>query len=155
TAPSRQTDTYSERPTFAFQGAVAEILIRRQEISTMARGRHAAGRSMGTMRKAAAVVLTAGALVSTGSSNASADVLDGPLLAGQKNTDQDGEQNLDCGNSSRLIRYNIADTVRRDKVCIDTDGHTRRHSHHFGGAQAEGAHHSGPRSTPPSMASRT
>jgi hypothetical protein len=110
-------------------------------------GRHAAaGATAQKVRRAAAVVLTAGALVSAGGHSAFADVLDGTPLNGQQNPDQDGEQNLDCGNSTSLIRLNLAKTVHQEKSCIDTDGHTRRHSDHPGGAKAVGGTTLGPQS---------
>jgi hypothetical protein len=108
------------------------------------RGRHAADSSTGKARRAAAVILAAGALIAGGGSSAFADVLSGTPLNGQENTDQDGEQNLDCGNSARLVRVNIADTVNHDEVCVDTDGHTRRHSRHPGGARVTGETSVGP-----------
>lgn len=114
-----------------------------QGITTM--GQHtAAGAIAQKARRAAAVLLTAGALVSAGGGSAFADVLSDTPLSGQLNTDQDGEQNLDCGNSARLVRLNIGKTVRRERVCVDTDGHTRRHSGHPSGARAVGGATLGP-----------
>ncbi|MFB7370568.1 hypothetical protein ACFC0D_12100 [Streptomyces sp. NPDC056222] len=90
------------------------------------------------MRKTAALVLAAGALVAGAGGSASADVLSGTPLSGRENTDQDGEQNLDCGNSVKLIRLNVADTVNYDEVCVDNDGHTRRYSSNPDGARVTG-----------------
>jgi hypothetical protein len=93
---------------------------------------------------AAAVVFTAGALVST-SSSAFADLLEGAPLSGEENTDQTGAQNLACGNSARLVRLNVAETVNRERVCVDDDGHTRRDSTREGGTtQATGGTTLGP-----------
>ncbi|MEU9471681.1 hypothetical protein AB0D78_34715 [Streptomyces avermitilis] len=76
------------------------------------RGRHA-GASAGVqrIRRAAAVMLTAGVLASIGGADALADVLEGIPLSGEENTDQDGEQNLACGNSTRLVRLNAAEKM--------------------------------------------
>ncbi|WP_019887351.1 hypothetical protein [Streptomyces purpureus] len=91
--------------------------------------RHAAPKeTLGQLRRMAAAVLTTGALVSLGSSPAFADVLHGTPYSGDENTDQQGEQNLNCGNSARLLRVNVAETDDKVKKCVDTDGHTRRHS---------------------------
>jgi hypothetical protein len=95
------------------------------------------------IRKVVAVALTAGALVSAVGGSAFADVLSAPLN-GQKNTDQDGEQNLNCGNSARLVRVNLVETVNRERVCVDTDGRTRRYSGPPGGARTEGGVTLGP-----------
>ncbi|CAM5474127.1 Secreted protein OS=Streptomyces aurantiogriseus OX=66870 GN=GCM10010251_23800 PE=4 SV=1 [Streptomyces aurantiogriseus] len=82
-------------------------------------------------------MLTTGVLVSLGGADAFADVLEDIPLSGDENTDQDGEQNLDCGNSARLVRLNVAERMQRQRVCVDDDGHTRRHSGDAG-AQAAG-----------------
>ncbi|MEU9057505.1 hypothetical protein AB0D13_01090 [Streptomyces sp. NPDC048430] len=111
----------------------------------MGQGRHAApNATVHKVRRAAAVVLAAGALVSTGGTSAFADGLGTIPLSGQANTDQDGEQNLNCGNSAHLIRLNVAKTTHREKDCVDTDGHTHRHSRHLDGAQAVGGTVLGP-----------
>ncbi|MEU6079048.1 hypothetical protein [Streptomyces sp. NPDC047108] len=113
--------------------------------TTMGQGRHASPKAtMLQIRRVAAAVLTTGALVSVGSGQAFADVMDGSPFSGQENLDQDGEQNLDCGNSARLVRVNIAETKNREKKCIDTDGRTRHHTGHFGGAKAVGGTTIGP-----------
>ncbi|MGP4001624.1 hypothetical protein [Streptomyces sp. 8N706] len=92
----------------------------------------------------AAIVLTAGALASAGSGSAFGVVVDDLPFSGEENTDQDGEQNLACGNSARLVRVNLGETVHRKKNCVDTDGHTARRSSHAGGAQAVGGTLFGP-----------
>jgi hypothetical protein len=105
----------------------------------MGQGRHAApSATVQKARRAAAVALAAGALLAAGGTSAFADVLDDTPLRGQTTTDQDGEQNLNCGNSARLIRFNVGKTVHQDKTCVDADGHTRRHSSHLRGARAVG-----------------
>ncbi|MFF2812463.1 hypothetical protein ACFVT2_35880 [Streptomyces sp. NPDC058000] len=93
---------------------------------------------MRRLRAAAVAVLAAGALACAGNAGAFADVIKGDPFSGRKHIDQDGKQNLDCGNSARLIRINLFRTVHREKVCVDTDGHTHRRSHHHGGAEAQG-----------------
>jgi hypothetical protein len=94
--------------------------------------------------RAAAVVFTAGALISASSSSAFADMLEDVPLSGAENTDQDGEQNLACGNSARLVRLNIGQEVHREQLCVDDDGHTSRDSAHASGAQAVGGTTLGP-----------
>jgi hypothetical protein len=96
------------------------------------------------VRRAAAVVFTAGALISASSSSAFADMLEDVPLSGAENTDQDGEQNLACGNSARLVRLNVGQEVNREQVCVDDGGHTRRDSVHTGAAQAVGGATLGP-----------
>ncbi|WP_425245858.1 hypothetical protein [Streptomyces sp. NEAU-NA10] len=109
------------------------------------RGRHAAPRARARrIRRAAAVVFTAGALVAVGSGGAFADIFEDVPLNGEENTDQDGEQNLSCGNSARPVRLNIAETVHREQVCVDDDGHTRHDSARADGAQAVGGTTLGP-----------
>jgi hypothetical protein len=99
--------------------------------------RHATSGTARKVRRVAAVLLATGVLVSLGSAQALADVLE-DVPSGQENTEQDGAQNLDCGNSARLVRLNVAETDRRKKVCVDTDGHVHRHSRHESGAEAIG-----------------
>lgn len=102
-------------------------------------GQHRAGSlSLHKVRAAAAVVLAASALAWAGNAGAFAGPLSGGPFKGRENIEQEGEQNLDCGNSARLIRINLFKTVHREKVCIDVDGHTRRYGHHLHGAEAEG-----------------
>lgn len=112
----------------------------------MGQGRHASPKAtMLQIRRVAAAVLTTGALVSVGSGQAFADVLDGSPFSGQENLDQVGEQNLNCGNSARLVRINFAETKNRVKNCVDTDGRTRHHTGRFGGgAKAVGGTTVGP-----------
>jgi hypothetical protein len=96
------------------------------------------------VRRAAAVVFTAGALISASSSSAFADMLEDVSLSGAENTDQIGEQNLACGNSARLVRLNVGQRVHREQVCVDDGDHTRRDSAHAGGAQTVGGTTLGP-----------
>ncbi|MFI5676558.1 hypothetical protein [Streptomyces cellulosae] len=103
------------------------------------RGRHAApAAGMQKVRRVAAVVLTAGALVSAGTGVAFADVLEDVPLSGDENLDQVGGQNLACNNSARLVRFNVAETEHHERVCVDRDGHSRRKGSHDGGALAVG-----------------
>ncbi|MET7855111.1 hypothetical protein ABZT48_44825 [Streptomyces avermitilis] len=81
-------------------------------------------------------MLTAGVLASIGGTDVFADVLEGIPLSGEENTDQDGEQNLACGNSTRLVRLNVAERMQRQRVCVDDDGRTRRHSGEAGARAA-------------------
>jgi hypothetical protein len=105
------------------------------------RGRHAApSAAAGKIRRAAAVVLTTGALVSTGSG---AFAVGGAVVGGAQTIDQDGQQNLACGNSARLVNVNVGGTVHREQVCVD-DGRTRHPSAHAGGARAVGGTTLGP-----------
>ncbi|WP_307628757.1 hypothetical protein [Streptomyces turgidiscabies] len=90
------------------------------------------------------MVFTAGALISASSNSAFADMLEDVPLSGAENTDQDGEQNLACGNSARLVRLNVGQEVHREQVCVDDDGHTSRDSAHAGAAQAVGGTTLGP-----------
>ncbi|MEV2217129.1 hypothetical protein AB0H86_37875 [Streptomyces sp. NPDC050997] len=109
------------------------------------RGRHAAPSARARkIRQAAAVVFVTGALVAAGGSSAFADILEDVPLNGEENTDQDGQQNLSCGNSARLVRLNVAETEHRERVCVDDDGHTRHNSAHAGGARAAGGTSIGP-----------
>ncbi|WSQ15048.1 hypothetical protein OG604_49190 [Streptomyces sp. NBC_01231] len=109
------------------------------------RGRHAAPNARARkIRRAAAVVFATGALVGAGSSSAFADILEDVPLNGEENTDQAGAQNLSCGNSARLVRLNVAETMHRERVCVDDDGSTRHDSGHAGGAQAVGGTTLGP-----------
>ncbi|MES9520688.1 hypothetical protein [Streptomyces capoamus] len=109
------------------------------------RGRHAAPRRSGqAARQAVALAFTAGAVLAASQETAVADILHGNPLTGQVNTDQEGQQNLDCGNSARLVRLNVAKTTNREAVCVDTDGHTHRRSGHPGGPQALGGTTLGP-----------
>ncbi|QTD99805.1 hypothetical protein [Streptomyces cyanogenus] len=105
------------------------------------RGRHAApSATAGRIRRAAAVVLTTGALVSGGHSAFAAG---GAVAGGAETIDQDGQQNLACGNSARLVNVNVGGTVHREQVCVD-DGRTRRHSASADGARAVGGTTLGP-----------
>ncbi|WP_234542688.1 hypothetical protein [Streptomyces shenzhenensis] len=109
------------------------------------RGRHAAPRAgMRKIRRVAAVLLTAGALTSAGNGAAFADMLEDLPLNGDANIDQDGQQNLNCNNSARVIRLNVAETERHDRVCADHDGRTHHHGARQGGAEAVGATTEGP-----------
>ncbi|MET7688114.1 hypothetical protein ABZT06_09050 [Streptomyces sp. NPDC005483] len=96
------------------------------------------------VRRAAAVVFAAGALISAASSSAFADILEDVPLSGAQNTDQQGEQNLACGNSARLVRLNAGQEVHREQVCVDDDRHTRREGAHADAAQAVGGTTLGP-----------
>ncbi|MFE1770674.1 hypothetical protein [Streptomyces sp. NPDC059008] len=95
------------------------------------------------VRRVVMVVLSAGAWVSAGSTSAFAD-MDLTPLSGQEQTDQAGKQNLSCGNSARLLRVNLVETVHQGKPCVDIDGHTRHHTTHHRGAHAVGATTLGP-----------
>ncbi|MFE1755570.1 hypothetical protein ACFW88_34395 [Streptomyces anandii] len=109
------------------------------------RGRHAApGAGAQKVRRAVAVVLAAGALTSVGAGAAAADVLDDLPLNGEQNIDQEGQQNLDCGNSARIIRLNVGETVHHDRFCVERDGRTRHLSGRHHGALAEGGAGLGP-----------
>ncbi|MFI5976213.1 hypothetical protein [Streptomyces sp. NPDC051452] len=109
------------------------------------RGRHAAPRRSGQKaRQAVALVFTAGAFLAASQETAVADILDGNPFNGQLNTDQEGQENLDCGNSAHLVRINVAKTANQETVCADTDGHTHRRSGHPGGPQAIGGTALGP-----------
>ncbi|MEU3283301.1 hypothetical protein [Streptomyces antibioticus] len=90
------------------------------------------------MRRAAAVALAAGALAV--GSGTGAWALDDGLITGARNVDQEGEQNLDCGNTAALVRFNVArtDNDHANKRCADTDGHTRHYGKDRGGAVAIG-----------------
>ncbi|MEU2588705.1 hypothetical protein ABZ612_39010 [Streptomyces avermitilis] len=109
------------------------------------RGRHVAPKAgMQKFRRAAVVVLTAGALASVGTSAAFADMLEDLPLNGDQNLDQDGQQNLNCGNSARLIRLNVAETEHRNRICAEGDGHTRHQGARTDGSLAVGGTTLGP-----------
>ncbi|MET9761458.1 hypothetical protein ABZ016_20750 [Streptomyces sp. NPDC006372] len=90
------------------------------------------------------MVLTAGALVCATGNSAFADILEDVPVDGEDNTHQDGEQNLTCGNSARLVRLNAGETVHRERTCVDDDGRTRHATGHAKGAQAVGGTTLGP-----------
>lgn len=90
------------------------------------RERHAAaGATIQMVRRAAAVVLTAGTSVSAGGHSAFADALDGSPLRGWENTAQDGEQNLDCGSPGTGIDLPLGQ-ARRTTWCTAQDNSSPR-----------------------------
>ncbi|MFF6783706.1 hypothetical protein [Streptomyces sp. NPDC012510] len=61
-----------------------------------------------------AALLAVAASTVLGANGAAAHANGGPFT-----TSQDGEQNLDCGNSRELVTVNVARTVRREQTCTD------------------------------------
>ncbi|MFG2196754.1 hypothetical protein [Streptomyces sp. NPDC048639] len=89
--------------------------------TTMGQGRHASPKAtMLQIRRVAAAVLTTGALVSVGSGQAFADVLDGSPFSGQGNLDQVGEQNLNCGHPGTGIDLPLGQ-IKRKTQCATQD----------------------------------